>query len=194
MAMWNDGKSRNATHETLRKVLERDSNFLPNVLVIGSDGARRKWVARMFHAASFQNKGAFTVLRCKNGSQGPKSEFLNLFFALTRDGECPCSRTSTLLWGRTLFIDEVEQMDSQGQRLCLEFLKQLQRFKNERPGEVGLRVIAGVSKDLSDSVTQGSFLPGLLDLLDKVRIELDPAGKKKIETTFPKRACAGVEA
>jgi DNA-binding NtrC family response regulator len=192
MAMWCSSGTRYGSGQTLRKALERNSSSLPNVLVIGRDGTRRETVARMFHAASFRKKGVFTALRCKKGSQGPKSEFLNLFFALTRDGQCPGSRKSELLSGGTLFIDEIEKTDLEGQRICFEFLKQLQRLRNERPGEVGLRVIAGLGKDLSDAVAQGGFLPELLDLLDKVRVELDTTRKERIEPPFPKRALAGV--
>jgi DNA-binding NtrC family response regulator len=191
MAMCCSRGTPNATQETLSKILERNSNSLPNVLVIGSDGTRRELVAHMFHVASFENRGVFTVLRCKKGSQGPKSEFLSLFFALTRDGKRQDSRNSELLSGGTLFIDEVEQMDLEGQRICLEFLKQLQRLKNERPGEVGLRVVAGVSRDLFEAVAQDGFLPSLLDLLDKVRIELDGTCSEKVESQLPARALIG---
>lgn len=191
MAMGCNGSVRNATHETIRKILERNSDSLPNVLVIGGDGTSRELVANMFHASSFQTKGTFTVLRCRKGSQGPKSEFLNLFFALTRNGGCRSSRTSESLSGGTLFIDEVEQMDLQGQKICLEFLKQLQRLRNERPGEVGLRVVAGVSRDLSRVVAQGGFLPSLLDLLDKVRVELDTTCSGKPASRLFKGALIG---
>jgi DNA-binding NtrC family response regulator len=190
MAMWCSSGTGYNPRETLRKTLEHNSTSLPNVLVIGRDGTRRELVARRFHA-SFQKSGVFTALRCRKGSQGPKSKFLNLFFALTRDGQCPGSRNSELLCGGTLFIDEIEKMDLEGQRICFEFLKQLQRLRNERPGEMGLRVVAGLGKDLSEATAQGGFLPELLDLLDKVRVELDAACKETLDLQMPKGALIG---
>jgi DNA-binding NtrC family response regulator len=191
MAMWCGSGTRYGPRQALRKVLERNSNSLPNVLLIGRDGTRRELVARMFHAASFRKRGVFTALRCRRGPQGPKSELLNLFFALTRDGQCPGSRKSELLSGGTLFIDEIEQMDLEDQRICFELLKQLQRLRSERPGEMGLRVVAGLGKELSEAAAQGGFLPELLDLLDKVRVELDATCKETLDSLLPKGALIG---
>lgn len=186
-----DKSTRNTSNETLRKILERNSDSLSNVLVIGSDGGRRELVAQMFHSASFRNRGVFTALKCNTEPQRLTGEFLSLFFALTRDGESPGSRTSELLSGGTLFIDEVEQMDPECQRICLEFLKQLQRQKKERPGAIGLRIVAGVGRALSQAMSQGGYLPSLLDLLDKVRVELDVKCEPEFESQLPKGMLIG---
>jgi DNA-binding NtrC family response regulator len=139
----------------------------------------------MFHATSFPKGGVFAAVRCRKGSPDPKSEFLDLFFALTRDGQRSGARASQLLSGGTLFIDEIERLDAGGQKICFEFLKQLQRLRNERPTETGLRVVAGLGKGLSDAIAQNDFLPGLLDLLDKVRVELDGVCDEMPDSLMP---------
>lgn len=170
-----------ASRGRLCKILEQNSNFLSNVLVMGCDRKRRELVARMFHAA-MQKRSVFTMVRCDRESKRPNGELLDLFLALTRNTKSPRSRTSELLSGGTLFIDEVDCMDQDGQRICLEFLKQLQRVKRERPGEVELRVIGGISKDLNEAMARGGFLTSLLDQLDKVRVELDGSCEEESES------------
>jgi len=131
------------------------------------------------------------ALRCRKGSQGPRGELLHLFLALTRNAHNAGLRKLPLFSGGTLFIDEIEHMDLQAQRLCLEFLKQLQRKKNETPCEVRLRVVAGTNRDISEVTARGLLIPGLLDLLDKVRVELDEGLSEGIQSLMPKRALAG---
>ncbi|MFH0778925.1 MAG: sigma 54-interacting transcriptional regulator [Candidatus Eisenbacteria bacterium] len=162
----------------LGKLLARTSGSLSNVLIVGKDRRLREAVAHAFHDARSYGDGTFSSLNCRGELESLRSAFVALFTALTRGRDSTPARLSGVTFGGTLFIDEIEWMDIESQKTCLDFLKELQRQRNESPRSMRLRVVAGTSCNLYEAAARGRFLPGLLDLLDKVRVELDREGPR----------------
>lgn len=135
---------------------------LANVLIIGEDRLERLRVARDHHAASRLHRGPFVALRADQ-QDWPTA----LILEITRSGaghDSPLRRAE----GGTLFVDEIERMDGDTQRLFLEFLR---RARAEGPHDGGWagRIAVGASCDPDALVAEGRFLPTLFDVLDKIR-------------------------
>lgn len=141
---------------------------LANLLVTGGSRAERERVAREFHSASRLRRGPFvaasaaaaswaeTLLRTISG--GPARESADLLHQAE---------------GGTLFIDDVDGLSPDLQRLMLEFLWR-GRSESADDGRWAGRIVAGCGKDLNSLIATGRFLAPLHDTLDKLRVDLAP--------------------
>ena len=141
---------------------------LANLLVTGGSRAQREHVAREFHSASRLRRGPFVA---SNAAEAGWAE------ALLRSisGE-PAGETADPLHqaeGGTLFIDEVEGLSPDLQRLLLEFLWR-GRSESADDGRWAGRIAAGCSTDPTSLIASGRFLAPLHDTLDKLRVDLTP--------------------
>ena len=143
---------------------------LTNVLIVGGTAALRDQVARAFHRESPLVHGAFVPVDCsRDGAR--------LALALrcwTGAGEGGINPYVVAEHG-TLYLDRVEDLDADTQRLLLAFLRTIQGepvvgAEGRRAG----RLVVGNPRGLDQVVAEGRFLPALYDALDKVRVELGP--------------------
>lgn len=139
---------------------------LANLLVQGSDTADRFRVAREFHEAGRLRGGPFVATSSRSEA------WTEVFFrALSGQSgfhaDCPLRASE----GGTLFIDEIESLDRDAQRLMLEFLNRGRSTGARDSGWAGL-IAVGTSDDLGWRAAHGDFLPALYDSLDKIRVDL----------------------
>ena len=135
---------------------------LANELIAGGDRVERLTLARWHHDASRLRRGPFVAVRA-NRPEWPTA----LILEITRSA----AGHDTLLRraeGGTLFVDEIELMDADTQRMFFEFLR---RARAEGPHDGGWagRIAAGTALDPEALVAGGRFHAPLLDALDKIR-------------------------
>ena len=140
---------------------------LTNLLVIGRDEAERLRVASGFHLESSLRGGPFVAARAPEDSP-------RVTAAIIRSLRGSVPRTGDLLQaseGGTLFLDRVDRLAIEEQRLLLEFVT---RGRSEISSQLGWsgRLAVGTDLDLERLCDRGRFLPPLYDALDKIRVDL----------------------
>ena len=145
---------------------------LTNVLIVGGTAAQRAEVARAFHRESPLASGAFVTVDCRNDQERLR---------LALDGWAVGSDASDrnpfeAAEHGTLYLDPIEQLSPDTQRLLLGLARRLHgESVGRRDGPCAGRLVAGNPRGLAEVVSEGRFLPALQDALDKVRVELEPA-------------------
>lgn len=148
---------------------------LTNVVVIGGTSARRAEVARSFHRESPLRGAAFVAVDAASDGEALSGALA----AWTGEHEDPGHPYAGAEHG-TLFVDQVERLSPESQRLLLALAKRLlgepaQGREVACPG----RIVVGNAVALAPAVGAGRFLATLYDALDKVRVELEvPPGER----------------
>jgi DNA-binding NtrC family response regulator len=155
-----------------QRLLQQHRHSLINLLVMGGSADEREYIARAFHRESPLRSGPFIRLDC-----GADEDRLCRALLGWMSGANDFSDSSLITVERgTLFLDNVEALSDQAQRLLLTFVS---HHVGVHPwsGETGWsgRLAAGSSAHLGDLVLEDRFLEALYDCLDKARIELDEA-------------------
>jgi len=135
-------------------------------LVIGKSAGERESVARALHRAHHGADGAFLRI------QGAQEE--QLFRQAIESWLAPPTGGSPRLLDRlqqgSLFLDQVEALGSDSQKLLLVFLD-----RNEDGSEAWKgQLITGSERSLHGAVKEGRFDENLALRLERVRIVLDP--------------------
>ncbi len=141
---------------------------LVNLLILGGAPAEREYIARIFHRESRLRRGPFVTVR--GGRQADR-----LTRSLLSDCRSLDARAADDVFlgseGGTLFVDEVDLLPTETQRLLFEFLRRGRSSFASDPGWAG-RVAAGSATRLELLARRGRFHPQLFDVLDKLRIDL----------------------
>ena len=140
---------------------------LVNLLLIGGDEIDRLEVATRFHHESRLGRGPLISARAPEDSP-------RLGRAILRALHRGIPRPDDVLHaseGGTLFLDRLDLLGRDEQRLLLEFLTRGRADYSPEYGWAG-RLAAGSACDLETLCAEGRFLPALLDALDKIRIDL----------------------
>lgn len=144
---------------------------LVNVMVMYGTPAEREQIARVFHRESPVRNGPFVRADCAR-----EEELLQSALRAWIAGDSREPGANALLGaGRgTLFLDSIESLPIETQRLLLEFSTHCMSEPDETgaPSWAG-RLVVGSPTDPGIAVTQGHFLPELYDCVNKVRIELE---------------------
>lgn len=144
---------------------------LSHLLVVGGSPSERLRVARAVHGESALRLGPFVALDC--ASEEPKlREALRhwLRFAARTNAPHP-------LWSAergTLFLDAIGQLSADTQQQLLSFASRDRSDSSGRESRCAGRLAVGCDEDPWDLVAHGLFLPQLADVLDKIRVDLDP--------------------
>ena len=149
---------------------------LTNLLVFGGDSDQRLEVVRQFHHESPLRNGPLIRLSGRSDERGLlRALRAGLIDADPDAGDLPARIASC----GTLFVDEVGDLSFEAQRLFLLFARgsasTVTWLDETRPFG---RIAAGNPVDLAALVAEERFSAPLLDMLDKLRIELSPARMK----------------
>jgi len=142
---------------------------LTNVVVIGGTAARRTEVARSFHRESPLRGAEFLAVDASR-----EDEALRRALGAWTGEQPDAGHAYAGAEHGTLFIDQVEQLSSESQRLLLGLARRL--LGEPATGrEVACpgRIVVGNTTALVTAVSEGRFLAALYDALDKVRVELE---------------------
>lgn len=155
------GASTASPSEQLLSIHRRS---LTPVLILGGGAADRAQLARAFHRESPHHAGAFVRVDC----MGEESDFAAALQDYLLAGDSAAGNVVHEAEAGTLFLDSVDSLAPRTQRLLLELV-------SRAPGAWNGRVIVGSLVDLAPEVASGRFLGELLDCLDKLRVQLEPA-------------------
>src|SRR5262249_15356737 len=141
---------------------------LVNVLVLGGFPGERTAIVRAFHEDSRLRRGPFVTVRAGiDSAQLAASLMAQLGLTSRRSFDSDLFSASE---GGTLFLDDIERLPLETQRLLIEFLSHGRSEHAADSGWAG-RLAAGSSKDLEVLSACGEFHEPLLDALDKIRID-----------------------
>jgi DNA-binding NtrC family response regulator len=160
---------------SVRRLVQIHGHTTSHVLVLHGTKAGRHRTARAFHEAGVRPAAPFLELDC-SASEGGLDSTLRAWIA---ESEVARGAGEAVRDERaTLFLDGVEDLSPECQRLVLILINRLAQsatFGEQLPFG---RVIAGSRIDLSRAVDAGRFLPHLYDAMNKVRVELHRSRKR----------------
>lgn len=143
-----------------------------HVLLVGGAASRRLRLARTFHESSPSGEGPLVALSCGR-DEALLAESLRARLLIAAGDRNAIDPLAACARG-TLFLDHVEQLSVDSQRLLLAVL----RGADAERMWVG-RLIAGSGIGWKELVSGERFLRSLLDCLDKVRWVLGPNNSRR---------------
>jgi len=189
-------------NQSLRKQLEADQQLIgessvmrelrdrigliaetdASVLIRGESGCGKELIARMIHARSPRNEGAFVCLNCAalNESLLESELFGHEKGAFTGATERKIGRFEQADQG-TLFLDEVGEMSPSIQA---KFLRVLEGHPFERIGgrkqiQVDVRLLAATNRNLEEAVEDGDFRKDLYFRLHVAELVAAPLRERR---------------
>src|SRR5262245_32877638 len=149
-------------------LLKLHRHSLTTLLVIGGQAVERQAVALSFHRSSPATQGPFVTVDCRREEDRLRSSIEALVSNVAPDpGPDPIRGA----WSGTLFLDQIDALSSECQRLLLWFLKHTLGGSLGSENGWPVRLAAGVRK----GAPSGGFLPELQDEIDKIRVDLSEA-------------------
>jgi DNA-binding NtrC family response regulator len=151
------------------KQVERASNSVLPVLLIGAPRTGKQLVACAIHQRSPRGDQPFVAVNC---SALPRDSIEAELFGLDHDRRGLWEQAN----GGTLFLDEITETDSSLQTKLLRALQtgQISRIGSDEPQQVDVRVIAATSRSLDQEVAAGRFHVDLFHALRALSILLPP--------------------
>lgn len=155
------------------RLIRLHRHSLTNVLVVGGTAQRRDQVARAFHQESPLRAGPFVSVDCTSEEDRLRSALQGWTSAPSTASDVNPYRAAEQ---GTLYLDPVEQLSPDTQRLLLALARRLHGEPvggDETP--CAGRLVTGNPMGLAEAVSAGRFMAALYDALDKVRVELEAA-------------------
>jgi DNA-binding NtrC family response regulator len=155
----------------VRDIAGQHHHSLSHVLIVGGTAAERERMALAVHAESGFRSGPFVAVNCATDEPTLR---IALRHWLTTTGR-PASVNP--LWPAergTLYLESVEALALETQRQLLTIAKKDFALPSECGTRRVGRLVVGSHQDPWNLVAEDRFLGRLADVLDKIRVELDP--------------------
>lgn len=163
---------------TRRRVVQLSRHRF-NTLISGPRGTGKRLVAEALHAHGPRRSAPFVPVNCSR---------LPGFLFRTQMLGCAYAETTTLgclrsANGGTLFLENVEGLDLDSQRLLLEVLEtsKVQPHQSEEHFLIDVRIIASTACCLEDAVREGRFLPELYSRLCVLPFETKQLSERPLD-------------
>ena len=162
---------------------DRFARYESNILIMGESGTGKEVFAQSIHNASRRRMQPFVALNC--GALPPsllESELFGYvdgaFTGASRKGK---KGLFEIAEQGTIFLDEISEMDTQGQIRLLRVLeeREVMRIGSDKVIPVNVRVIAASNKNLEKLVREGKFRPDLFYRLNVLTIGIPPLRRRK---------------
>lgn len=158
-----------------------------NVLLLGETGTGKEVFANAIHGASKRNTKPFIAINCSAFTREllEGELFGHLAGAYTGANKDKQGLIELAHQG-TLFLDEIGEMNIDLQAKLLRVIenKEFIKLGDIKTTRVDVRIIAATNRDLSKSITEGSFREDLYYRLNVFTIEL-PSLKQRPEDILP---------
>ena len=132
------------------------------VLLLGESGTGKEVYARMIHRLSKYGHFPLKRVSCRGAEQGE-------FIALKSDLKGGSKNSGDV--ARTLFLDGIDELGLESQKLLLSFLPEGESDESE---STGTRVIASASRNLEKEIESGKFRRELYFRINGVCLHLPP--------------------
>ena len=150
------------------ELLRMHRHSLTSLLVIGGQAVDRRAVAYSFHRESPMKQGPFIALDCRFDESRLRPA---LQAVLTDTAPDPGPDPVRAAWCGTLFLDNVEALPDDTQRLLLCFAQHTLGGSVAESGGWPVRIAAG-AREGTATAFPSVFLPELYDEIDKIRVDL----------------------
>lgn len=154
--------------QSLNRIVEDIARTSVPVLLAGESGTGKEVYARLIHRLS---KEADQPLKKVNCRAAEAAEFL----ALAKSNQRSALK-STEDWPRTLFLDDVDELDLGGQRVLLSVLPD---GETDEQSPNRARTIATTSRNLEKEIESGRFRRELYFRINGVTLRLPPLRERK---------------
>lgn len=167
----------NAIRQTI-DLANRFAKYESNVLILGESGTGKEVFAQSIHNASVRRMQPFVALNC--GALPPnllESELFGYvdgaFTGASRKGKKGLFEIADQ---GTIFLDEISEMDAQGQVRLLRVLeeREVMRIGSDKVIPVNVRIIAACNKNLERLVMEGKFRQDLFYRLNVLTLGIPP--------------------
>jgi DNA-binding NtrC family response regulator len=151
------------------ELLKMHRHSLTTLLVIGGQAVDRRAVAYSFHRESPLKHGPFVAVDCRVDERRLRTALQALLANTAPD---PGPDPVRAAWCGTLFLDDVEALPDDAQRLLLCFARHTLGGSVADGSGWPVRIAAGAREDFEPFAPSG-ILPELVDEIDKIRLHLD---------------------
>ncbi len=167
--------------EEIRDTVETARSFAKlqsNVLIFGDTGTGKELFAQSIHNASIRREGPFVAVNC---GAIPSTLMDSELFGYV-DGSFTGARKGgkiglfEMAHGGTIFLDEISEMDPQGQVILLRALqeRQIRRVGGDTNIPIDVRVIAACNVNLNEKVSENRFRKDLYYRLSVLVLKIPP--------------------
>ena len=176
--------------EVIRSLLNEASKAAKTdspILISGENGTGKKVFARFIHNQSSRKHKQFIVLNCSTNSPlVVESELFGHVKGTFNGAEKEHKGYLELASNGTIFLDEIENLDSMTQ---VKILRVLQDKEFSRVGDTkilvsNVRIIASTNKDLTNDIKAGKFSEDLYRRLKAFEFNLPPLRERKEDILF----------
>ena len=171
-----------AIQET-RELAQRFANYEANVLLLGETGTGKELFAQSIHNASLRQREPFVAVNC---GALPVSLLESELFGYVDGAFTGASRKGKkgmleIADKGTIFLDEISEMDWQGQAHLLRVLEEhtITRIGDDKVIQVDVRVIAASNKNLRKLVEEGKFREDLYYRLNVLTLNIPPLRERE---------------
>jgi len=153
-----------------------------NILITGESGTGKELIARYIHECSRRSGGPFLALNC---GAFPEELLANELFGHEKGAYTGAMNAKLGLVEManrgTLFLDEITEMSTTMQVKLLRVLqeKEYLRLGGTSPVKVDVRFLAASNRDLSRTISEGTFRQDLYYRLNVVQIHLPTLAERK---------------
>jgi len=161
-----------------RQIAETDVT----VLIEGESGTGKEMIANLLHENSRRSKKPFVRVNC---GALTKSILESELFGVVKGAYTGADKDRMGYFeassGGTIFLDEIGEMDLEGQVRLLRVLEErkITRLGSTAPIDVDVRIIAATNRSLLDDVNENLFREDLYYRLAVIRLELPPLRVRK---------------
>lgn len=161
-------KQRGAAAKPPACLLRLHRHSLASILVTGGTAREREAMARAFHHTSPLRDRPFMTLDCGRDEATLRRALRSWFMSASGLVEPNPLRE---VGGGTLFLDRLERLAAQAQQQLLVLARCIQDGLGAEENPMPARLAAGSASLLLDDAAK-RVAPGLLDYLDKIRVEV----------------------
>lgn len=168
----NEPTGKSAVIQHLKDQIKRLAQHETNLLITGEAGSGKELFARYLHLNSSRRDGPFIDVGV--GLIAPENSAVELFGR--EEGEHIHRGLLEQAHGGTLFLNGIDEMDSEAQLRLLSALesKSFLRVGGSEQIKTNIRVVASSTQPLAEQVQEGHFREELYYLLNVVSIETPP--------------------
>ena len=162
--------------------IERYAHCDASLLIRGETGSGKEIVARVLHGFSGQDEEEFTVINCADVTDQELAKRLEQTLLQNKAIEgAETKEAKTQIAKATVFLDEVDSLSLDAQRILMQFLNRRDYAMESVIGEsrAHARFVSATTKDLLTKAKSGKFREDLLYRLSTLSLDVPPLRQRQ---------------